>query len=519
MLEIFLFCTSSMDYSLSFIFDFLSTIFFSSVSIISFVVFLYRVFYIRGGCDRRRFTLLVFLFVLSMFFLVFSGNFIMTIVGWDGLGLVSFCLVVFYPNSSSLESGLITVFRNRLGDIFFLMTFFFFSWAGCWFFDFFLVEASLVFCLFLFFGAITKRAQVPFSAWLPAAMAAPTPVSSLVHSSTLVTAGIFVLIRFNYLFCFLGFYFFKLFFLLTMVFGGFIAILEMDFKKIVAISTLRQLGIMAFLLSIGMWTLTFIHIIIHAFFKRILFLATGSLMGQLAGGQDSRLYGGFVNNYSSFLYFSVSCFCLSGFPFFIGFYSKDFIIAGCGIKSGIILYIIFLVGCSFTVCYRLRLVCMGYVHLFSSFSFMSSLEDIFFIFPVSFLFFVGWVRGGVFYWMFLVGRRVFLNFFDLLVGIVLLFLGGVMFVFLMVTKALKLLSLFMINMRWISGGLFSSFFTLFTFHEIDSRWIEMAGARGVSNVISLSYSKFDFFGMIRIGSLILVYFVYISISTYFFSWN
>ena len=125
--EFFLFCHSGVDYSLSLIFDFLSTRFFSRVSIISFVVFLYRLFYMGGRADMRRFTFLVFLFVMSMFFLVFSGNFIITIVGWDGLGLVSFCLVIFYANSSSLESGLVTVFSNRLGDMFFLITFFFFS--------------------------------------------------------------------------------------------------------------------------------------------------------------------------------------------------------------------------------------------------------------------------------------------------------------------------------------------------------------------------------------------------------
>jgi len=119
------------------------------------------------------------------------------------LGLVSFCLVIFYGNSLSLESGLITVFRNRVGDVFFLVCFFLFSFTGWWSFDSLSFNLIYIFLVFLFFGAITKRAQVPFSAWLPAAIAAPTPVSSLVHSSTLVTAGIYVLIRYHYLFDFL----------------------------------------------------------------------------------------------------------------------------------------------------------------------------------------------------------------------------------------------------------------------------------------------------------------------------
>jgi len=109
-----------------FVFDFLRLGFFSCVSFISGVVFLYSVFYISGTIDSRRFGYLVFLFVLSIIFLVFSGNFIVTIVGWDGLGLVSFCLVIFYSNSSRLESGLVTVFRNRVGDVFFLLSFLFF---------------------------------------------------------------------------------------------------------------------------------------------------------------------------------------------------------------------------------------------------------------------------------------------------------------------------------------------------------------------------------------------------------
>jgi len=282
----------------------------------------------------RRFSWLVFLFVISIFLLVFSGNFFLVMVGWDGLGLVSFCLVIFYSNSARLESGLITVFSNRVGDVFFLIRFFFFSLRGWWNFDFSSFFIYYLFLFFLFFGAITKSAQVPFSAWLPAAIAAPTPVSSLVHSSTLVTAGVYVLIRFNYLFLFLELTFFKVFSLFTIILGGMCAWLEMDFKKIVAMSTLRQLGIMMFILSAGSWILSFIHIIIHAFFKRMLFLSTGSLIGQMGGSQDSRFYGRDIFNYISYIYFLVSCFCLSGFPFLIGFYSKDAIISNSSFYNG-----------------------------------------------------------------------------------------------------------------------------------------------------------------------------------------
>lgn len=198
----FIFSFCGWDLSFSFVFDFLSFGFFSCVSFISGVVFFYRVFYIGGTIDLRRFGWLVFLFVFSMFLLVFSGNFFTTMVGWDGLGLVSFCLVIFYNNSSRLESGLVTVFSNRLGDVFFLISFVFFFSSGSFSWDLFSYGNCFLFLCLLFFGAITKSAQIPFSAWLPAAIAAPTPVSSLVHSSTLVTAGVYVLIRFNYLFFF-----------------------------------------------------------------------------------------------------------------------------------------------------------------------------------------------------------------------------------------------------------------------------------------------------------------------------
>jgi NADH-ubiquinone oxidoreductase chain 5 len=386
MVDYFLFGFYGFDFSFCVIFDYVSFGFFICVSLISSLVFLYRNFYMEGTVDMRRFLFLVFLFVVSMFFLVFSGNFFVTMVGWDGLGLVSFCLVIFYGNSSSLESGLVTVFRNRVGDVFFLVCFFFFSFSGWWGCDSVAVYLVYVFLVFLFFGAITKSAQVPFSAWLPAAMAAPTPVSSLVHSSTLVTAGIYVLIRYHYLFDFLWVDFFKIFSIFTMVLAGMYASFEADLKKVVAMSTLSQLGMMLFVVSVGCWVLSFIHIIIHAFFKSMLFLGTGSLIGQVAGMQDSRFYGGNPVSYFSFVYFFSSCLCLSGFPFLVGFYSKDFIINSVSFGGGFWVYCAFLLGCVFTVVYRARLLWFGYVSFFKTFCFLSFFESSAFFVSVSFIF-------------------------------------------------------------------------------------------------------------------------------------
>jgi NADH-ubiquinone oxidoreductase chain 5 len=130
MVDYFLFSIHDFEVSFCMIFDYVSFGFFMCVSLISSLVFLYRKFYMDGTVDMRRFLFLVFLFVISMFLLVFSGNFFVTMVGWDGLGLVSFCLVIFYGNSQSLDSGLITVFRNRIGDVFFLVCFFLLSFSG-----------------------------------------------------------------------------------------------------------------------------------------------------------------------------------------------------------------------------------------------------------------------------------------------------------------------------------------------------------------------------------------------------
>jgi len=389
LLDFFLFSLGGLDFSFSFLFDYVSLGFFSCVSFISGLVFLYSVFYMEGTVDSRRFIWLVFGFVFSMFLLVFSGNFFLVMVGWDGLGLTSFCLVIFYSNHSSLESGLVTVFSNRVGDVFFLICFFFFFMGGSFFFDWGALLSRVGFFIFLFLGAITKRAQLPFSAWLPAAMAAPTPVSSLVHSSTLVTAGVYVLIRFSFIFLFFDLIVFKVFFLLTMVVAGASANLEKDFKKVVAMSTLSQLGMMLFILSVGVWALSFLHIVIHAFFKRMLFLSTGSLIRHLGGGQDSRFYGSRVFSWRASLFFLVSCVCLSGFPFYIGFYSKDFIILGRSLGRGLFFYFSFLGGCLLTVFYSFRLFRLGYSSFFKGYRHLFYAETLNFLFPTSLLFFKG----------------------------------------------------------------------------------------------------------------------------------
>nr|YP_009192677.1 NADH dehydrogenase subunit 5 [Tyrophagus longior]ALP46621.1 NADH dehydrogenase subunit 5 [Tyrophagus longior] len=350
--------------------DYVSLFFFSVVSIISCVVFLYSKFYMDDkftevNSMNHRFFYLFILFVVSMFFLVFSGSWVVVMLGWDGLGFVSFLLVIYYNNSSSLDSGVITVFTNRLGDCLFILSFIFFFYWGFFSLDFLTSDCCFFFRLVIFVGSITKSAQLPFSSWLPAAMAAPTPVSSLVDSSTLVTAGVYLLLRFNFL-IYSSFYLLLPLSLLTSLLAGACPVCEFDFKKVVAMSTLSQLGFMLFSISSGFWLLGFLHIIFQAFFKSSLFLSTGNLMHYLGGNQDSRNFGSLGFSFFSKLIFSMSSLSLMGFPFSLGFYSKDTIMGELLFTYFTFSSFVFILSCCFTVAYSIRLVYMGFM-MFSSF--------------------------------------------------------------------------------------------------------------------------------------------------------
>jgi len=187
--------------------------------------------------------------------------------------------------------------------------------------------------VFIILAGLTKRAQIPFSAWLPAAMAAPTPVSALVHSSTLVTAGVYLLIRFYSVFeseLLLGA---ALFYLgaLTMLMAGIVASFETDLKKIIALSTLSQLGLIVLSVGLGNINLAIFHLIVHAIFKALLFLCGGKIIHSFGGEQDIRFIGGINTNLPvSLVTLNVANFSLCGIPFISGFYSKDLILEMSG---------------------------------------------------------------------------------------------------------------------------------------------------------------------------------------------
>jgi len=250
-------------------------------------------FYIDNEEFPARFVGLVFFFVLSINLLIFIPRIFGLIVGWDGLGVISFLLVVYYQNKRSLGAGVITIMTNRIGDVLFILRIRFLRGAISWrFVDLRDWGVILAVTGLIVVGRITKRAQIPFSAWLPAAMAAPTPVSALVHSSTLVTAGVYVLVRFRDRVWGAWGSFLLVSSLLTVVIAGFRARFESDLKKVVALSTLRQLGVIILIISVGCVGLCVFHLVTHALFKALIFLCAGAIIHLGRGVQDSRCFSG-----------------------------------------------------------------------------------------------------------------------------------------------------------------------------------------------------------------------------------
>lgn len=222
---------------MTFLFDWISLLFISFVLFISGIVIFYSRDYILGDLNINRFILLVVMFVFSIMLLIIRPNLIRILLGWDGLGLVSYCLVIYYQNIKSYNAGILTALRNRVGDVAILISIAWILNYGGWNYIYFLGELKGdtyidIISYLIVLAAITKRAQIPFSSWLPAAMAAPTPVSSLVHSSTLVTAGVYLLIRFNFAFSDSLCYFLLFISRITMFISGLGARFEFDLKKL-----------------------------------------------------------------------------------------------------------------------------------------------------------------------------------------------------------------------------------------------------------------------------------------------
>nr|QWY25592.1 NADH dehydrogenase subunit 5 [Nerita balteata] len=353
---------SNSSYSITFplILDPISVSFSCVVCLISACVMFFTSSYMSADPFLTRFVWLVMLFVLSMNILVFVPSIISLLLGWDGLGIVSFALVIYYQNMKSLAAGMVTALANRIGDVLLLISIAICANEANW--NMMLIWENSMFpwlCLCIMVGAMTKSAQIPFSAWLPAAMAAPTPVSALVHSSTLVTAGIFILIRFYYLLAAWPLFNFLALFIgtITLLMAGIGANHEHDLKKIIALSTLSQLGVMMLSLGLGAWNLTLFHLYTHALFKALLFLCAGAIIHNNSNVQDIRSFGALAPQMPlTITCLNIANLALCGAPFLSGFYSKDLILETClyNPTNCIALVLIFL-ATGMTAAYSIRL--------------------------------------------------------------------------------------------------------------------------------------------------------------------
>lgn len=346
--------------SFTLIIDVTRTIFLSTVLLISSCVLFFSQSYMASDNSPARFTILVLLFVASMISLLLSPHGITLLLGWDGLGITSFLLIVFYQNPKSLAAGIITIIINRIGDVIILISISLILGAGHWnliipWIDNFHLPLTFL----IITAAITKRAQIPFSRWLPAAMAAPTPVSALVHSSTLVTAGVYILIRFYPTLSHSNIFNFFLLLIatLTTLIARIAATREFDLKKIIALSTLSQLGIIILRLALKIPFLALFHLISHALFKALLFICAGTIIHLNNHNQDIRQLGSsWKTSPLTLIALNIRNLALTAFPFIAGFYSKDAIIEQLiSTPTNFLLILLIIIATGLTTLYSIRL--------------------------------------------------------------------------------------------------------------------------------------------------------------------
>jgi NADH-quinone oxidoreductase subunit L len=342
--EIFLFdwiSAGKLSIPLSFLVDPLSSIMLLIITGVGFLIHIYSIGYMHSDEAFGKFFSYLNLFIFFMLLLVLGSNYIVMFIGWEGVGLCSYLLIGFwYTNSSYASAAKKAFIMNRIGDLGFLLgVFFIFTTFGS-------VEFSKIFpqaanmlpgngtialiALLLFIGACGKSAQLPLFTWLPDAMAGPTPVSALIHAATMVTAGIYMIARSNVLFDLAPMiqHIIAIIGLATAIVAAIIALTQTDIKKVLAYSTVSQLGYMFLGLGVGAYNGAFFHVITHAFFKALLFLCAGSVIHALHHEQDMRHMGGLRKKLPvTFRTMLIGTIAIAGLPPFSGFFSKDEILA------------------------------------------------------------------------------------------------------------------------------------------------------------------------------------------------
>ncbi len=359
--------------------DQLSSLFLLIITGVGFLIHVYSTSYMHEeeSKDFAKYFAYLNLFVFSMLLLVMGGNYIIMFIGWEGVGLCSYLLIGFWFKNNNFNAAAKKAFiMNRIGDIGFLLAvFWLIARLGTTDYHEVFSNASLLklrpfdiggITLLLFLGATGKSAQIPLYTWLPDAMAGPTPVSALIHAATMVTAGIYMIARSNILFTMapvtqgiiagIG--------LATAILAATIALKQNDIKKVLAYSTVSQLGYMFLGLGVGAYTGAVFHVMTHAFFKALLFLGAGSVIHAMGGEQDMRNMGG-LKKYMSITHitFLLGCLAIAGMPPFSGFFSKDEILAGAFAKNPV-LWGIGVLGAVLTAFYMFRLYAMTFLGKF-----------------------------------------------------------------------------------------------------------------------------------------------------------
>lgn len=540
-----------------FLFDSITAVMIFLVVLVSSLVHFYSMDYMNGDPHIIRFLAYLSLFTFFMLVLVTSGNFVQLFLGWEGVGLSSYLLINFwYTRLQANKSALKAIIVNRFGDfgIYFSLLIVFFLFKS---FDFSIIFSLVPYvkftkidflwfslnsldllCFFIFLGAIGKSAQLGLHTWLPDAMEGPTPVSALIHAATMVTAGVFTLIRFSSILEYSNSSLFLVSIIggLTALFAGSVGLVQYDIKKVIAYSTCSQLGYMFFACGVSNYSTGLFHLFNHGFFKALLFLGAGSVIHAILDEQDMRKMGGLLKLLPlTYIVIVVGSLSLTGFPFLTGFYSKEVVLEIAFAKmsiSSLFVYWLGVFAAFITSFYSFRLLYLSFFSVPNSSpkiinSSHESNSYIFYVLTIlGFLsIFIGYVFKDIFvglgsdFWgnsiFQLYSNSLILNaeFMDFYWKLVPLFfsLGGTVFSFFfyfvfysysvnLISHSLFRYIYFFLVKKWYFDLIYNNFFVFnllafsysITFKLIDRGLVEFFGPLSISRLVNIFSSKLSF---------------------------
>jgi NADH-ubiquinone oxidoreductase chain 5 len=368
--------SESLNVAWAFCFDSLTVSMCIPVLVVSSLVHVYSISYMNNDPHNQRFFSYLSLFTFMMMILITANNFLLMFVGWEGVGICSYLLVCFWFTRIAANQSSVSAFlTNRVGDCFLTIGIFTILWSfgNIDYYSIFSLAPFInqniitIIGICLLVGAMAKSSQIGLHVWLPFAMEGPTPVSALIHAATMVTAGIYLLIRASPLIEYSSTVLILCLWIgtITTVFSSLIGLFQQDIKKVIAYSTMSQLGMMTIAIGLSTYNIALFHLINHAFYKGLLFLGAGAVIHAVADNQDFRKYGGLKPflplTYSVMLIASLS---LIAFPFMTGFYSKDFILEsayGQFSFSSSIVYILATIGAMFTTLYSIKVLYLTFL--------------------------------------------------------------------------------------------------------------------------------------------------------------